>query len=161
LSLGHSRYVGGGASQSLQLYFEIDTKTGKIKLGISHTQSQVQKGSSTDIGPFHGGESKEMETTRDLNTSDGGTKTKDDKTYQEKETGGVGPVTTEESNDETTTKTDLGSKAEINVGLVGVEMGTTIEYTKETKDKKSTTTTDNQGKTEMKKEEDKKPKKTQ
>lgn len=61
-------YTKGGASQGIELYIEIDTKTGAINVGASYIQKHVHKESSMQYGPFHGSESEEKVTKRDIKT---------------------------------------------------------------------------------------------
>ena len=129
LGIGGSTYLAGGGSQTIEVYVEIDTKTGNINLGVSHSDKVVAKGSSSVIGPFHHSESKEMETKRDLSTNNGATKTTE-KTFKGKESGGIGPVGTEEKEGNSTVfKSDFESRVEVNAGMVGVEVGMSVEYT--------------------------------
>jgi RHS repeat-associated protein len=160
LSLGGSTYLGGGAYQKLQIYMTIDAN-GKPSIGISHTQAQVNNGYSVKIGPYTVGESKEKTTTRDLNTSDGASKTKDDKVSQDKVKTGIGPAVIEETPSGTTVKTNLGGGVEANAALFGVEIKATLEYVDESPNKTPpppTTSTTNTGTntTTEKNEEDKK-----
>ena len=129
LGIGGSIYPAGGGSQTIEAYVEINTKTGSINLGASHSDKVIDKGNSTTIGPFHHSESREMETKRDLSTNNGATK-KDEKIFKNKESGGIGPVGTEETNGSSTVfKSDFESKVAVNAGMVGVEVGMTLEYT--------------------------------
>ncbi len=69
---GGSVSFKGTNSISLDTYLEIDTQSGEFYAGISHTMTSVDEGISGFLGPFHGSESVERSTVRDLNSRDGG-----------------------------------------------------------------------------------------
>lgn len=94
-------------------------------MGASHIQKTVHEGHSVQYGPFHGSESEEKVTKRDLSTKTGATKPIDDKVYKDKVSGGFGPIKVEETDEGTTVKADV-SKAEVNALIVGVELGTSV-----------------------------------
>jgi len=121
-------YCFGGAEQEIELYLEIDTESWDINVGAKHTQRYIEKGSySVDLGVFHGGTSEEKEIVNDVNTRDGASKS-EGKKYEKKESGGIGPVTTEETKDGTTVKGDMGVGGEINALIFGVGAGVSVDY---------------------------------
>ena len=121
-----AQYAKGGAEQKIQVYAEYDTETGKVKVGASHTQTQIEKETALGIGVISGGESSKKETVLDINTQDGGT-TKEDKTYKDTESGSYGPVTVEEG--EKTTNYGIGG--EINAAILGVGGSIDVEETED------------------------------
>ena len=123
-------YSAGGAEQEVTIYATYDTKTKEFTFGASHTQRYVEEGSgSIQVGALKGGESSEREIVTDVNTKDGFTQT-EDKVYKDKSTGGVGPVSTEETEDGVAVKTDLGASGEVNALIVGAGAALGIELTK-------------------------------
>ncbi len=121
-------YTKGGVSQSIEVFLEIDTKTGlPSNIGISHTQKQIEEASSLEVGPIIGEISKEKETKRELSSKDGSIKT-EDKKFEKKESGGFGPIQTNEENGTATSK--LSMKAEVNAGILGVEAEGSLTYIK-------------------------------
>ncbi len=121
-------YCFGGAEQEIELYLEVDTDTWGVNVGAKHTQRYIEKGSnSTALGVFHGGVSEEKEVVNDINTRDGSSRT-EDKKYGKKESGGIGPITTEETKEGTTVKGDMGVGGEINALIFGVGAGISVDY---------------------------------
>jgi hypothetical protein len=121
-------YTNGGVSQSIEMFLEIDTKTGlPSNIGISYTQKQTEEAWSLEVSPIIGEVSKEKETKRELSSKDGSIKT-EDKKIEKKESGGFGPIQTTEENGTATSK--LSMKAEVNAGIIGVEAEGSLTYMK-------------------------------
>ncbi|HAH59026.1 MAG TPA: hypothetical protein DCL86_12835 [Bacteroidales bacterium] len=121
-------YTNGGVSQSIEMFLEIDTKTGlPSNFGISYTQKQTEEAWSLEVGPIIGEVSKEKETKRELSLKDGSIKT-EDKKFEKKESGGFGTIQTTEENGTATSK--LSMKAEVNAGIIGVEAEGSLTYMK-------------------------------
>jgi len=142
-------YTKGGASQTVEIYLEVNSETGKVNVGISHSQKSIVEGSSFDIGTLHGSESREKETKSDLSIKDGATKI-EDKTYKDKISGGVKALSTEETEESKTVKTE--AKVEVNAGIVGVEAGVSVQYSQENKKSSVTSTTSMEKKIEEEKQ---------
>jgi len=123
-------YCFGGAEQEIEVFLELDTESWGLNIGVRHTQRDLDAGSySVDLGIFHGSESNEKEANVTFDTKNG-VKNEEDKQYVKKESGGIGPVTTEESEKGTTYKFtgDMGSGGEINALIFGVGAAIKIEY---------------------------------
>jgi len=121
-------YCFGGAEQEIELYLEIDTDTWDINAGAKHTQRFIEKGSnSAALGIFHGGESTEKEIVNDINIKEG-VSFEEGKNFEKKESGGIGPVTTEETKNKRTVKGDMGVGGEINALILGVGAGVSMDY---------------------------------
>jgi hypothetical protein len=116
--VGGSYSFPGSSSVSIEVYVEIDTQSGALNAGVSHTMTSIDEGASARYGLLHASESTERSTVRDLNTRDGGSTNKE-VLYSKKESGGIGPVTVEGNRDGTTTvSTDMNSRVEVNAVMV-------------------------------------------
>ena len=129
IGIGGSISPAGGGVQKIELYVEINTETGKVNLGVLHSDKVINKESSVMIGPFKHGKSSERETIRDLSINNGATKT-NEKVFKNKESGGIGIIGTKVIEDGPT-KYKAESRVEVNALMVGVEIGGKIQYTLE------------------------------
>ncbi|MDD4193009.1 MAG: RHS repeat-associated core domain-containing protein, partial [Mangrovibacterium sp.] len=130
-----ANYSKGGAEQELKGYIEISTD-GHVKAGVSHTQREIKEETNL-LGPVHGTESTIRETTTELNT-DEGLKETQEKVFSEKDSGGVGPVSQEETKDGKTTKVE--ASGEVNAVIVGVGGALGIEVSEDKNQKVQTPT---------------------
>ncbi len=121
----------GAVKQELGFYISYDTDKNKIGVGCTKTDTNTKTETSVTVGPYKGSEGKEMTTVRDLNTTDGYSKT-EDKVMTNKESGGLGVVETTTKNG--TSTTEINASLDVNVGIVGVgaKAGLSIEPSQST-----------------------------
>lgn len=124
--LGGSLTVPGGASLTLTLYAEINTETGRVVIGGSHEQKQIDKQNSVTLGPIHSETINEKTVVRDINTKDGPSKTDDGK-YHLTEKNGLSVFSFSESGKDKVYEAGIGEVG-VNALLIGVEGSIDFNY---------------------------------